>query len=616
MNQLMCKNVATACSVVVLAFGLAACSSSTKKPADGNGGTPPANGGTPPADEMDSELKQQQDAAKAAETAAKAASDLASQGMAASGDDPAKTGADAAQTAVMNLVSIQLSSAKAKMYADEAKAAAAAAKRAYDTAAAEAAKAAAATSVVAATEAKRAAEAARKEAEAHAKTANAKARMAVDEATAGIKYADGTYTVGATSIMSGAPKSETGTGEEKKTTGTQGNIEESAHTARPGMAGRAESGDVPERLSQPEIEARKLPVGVTIDSKDDTARLRIIDKYVGVKDVFVYIAAAAENIAEKVTDHAVSSTLPYGALDLTSAEGNDFTELKVHRASGEFYVLKKTDWSNLNDDGSGIAINNNAVESATKDSNADTEDNKNKEIYYVIAPASENLLGLARTKGDRIYLMRKDVGDANITYIALSVRHGVKFPVEMAYEHMNYGTWFTLKAGNDPAGLGIPFVRTLTDVTAPAAMPTSGRAVYRGHWVGQVRSADDKGAGVIQSYSGGSVTSADFGTNGINVTLSTSSQVTETPAAFARLEGTISGNGFAGTEATVLLADVGSADDPVALKTDGEYTGTVRGGFYGPAVEEVGGIFDFTSEAKKHGEFRGAFGGRKVEGAQ
>ncbi len=600
----MYKNVATACSVVVLAFGLAACSSSSNKTAA------PAD----PPPKVDAELQQQRDAAKAAEDAAKAASDLAAQGMAAADDDPAKIGSDEAQTAVMNLVSVQLAT-KAKMYADEAKAAADAAKKAYDTAKAESAKAAATTSVVAATEAKRAAEAARKEAEAQAAIANAKAKQAVDAAKMGIKYADGTYTVGATSIMSGAPKAETGTGEQKVTTGTQ-EIEEDAHTARTAITYQAD----PERLAQPEIEARKLPVGVDIDSKDDTARLRIIDKYVGSKDVFIYVPAGEGGPDPEETDHDVSNDLPYGALDLTDAvTTTSYPKLKVHRAGGEFYKLMQEDWNNLNDETSGVMVSNNKIEMDTKDSNADTEENKNKEIYYVIAPVAGNFLGLTRAKGDRIYLKRDSVGAEKITYGAISVRGDVKFPAEMAYEHMNYGTWVTLKEvsggdNEDPDGLGIPFVRTLTSMTTD--MPTSGHAVYDGHWVGQVRSADADGEGMIRSYTGGSETAVNFVTNGIHVTLSTSSNVDDpdTPAAFARLEGAIAGNGFAGTKATVLLAtNVGSksGDDPVTLETTGEYTGTVSGNFYGPMAVEVGGIFDFTSADKKQGEFRGAFGGRK-----
>ena len=36
-----------------------------------------------------------------------------------------------------------------------------------------------------------------------------------------------------------------------------------------------------------------------------------------------------------------------------------------------------------------------------------------------------------------------------------------------------------------------------------------------------------------------------------------------------------------------------------------------RGNFFGPNAEEVGGVFDITSEDRKKGELRGSFGGRR-----
>ena len=51
------------------------------------------------------------------------------------------------------------------------------------------------------------------------------------------------------------------------------------------------------------------------------------------------------------------------------------------------------------------------------------------------------------------------------------------------------------------------------------------------------------------------------------------------------------------------------AGDPYGLDSDGKFTGTFSGGFYGKQAAEAGGVFDFTSEDAEAGAFRGAFGG-------
>ena len=69
----------------------------------------------------------------------------------------------------------------------------------------------------------------------------------------------------------------------------------------------------------------------------------------------------------------------------------------------------------------------------------------------------------------------------------------------------------------------------------------------------------------------------------------------------ATLEGSLSDNGFSGIKATAIThADL---DSTAAFK------GMFEGGIYGPAGEEAGGIFDFSSTTG--GAFRGAFGGAR-----
>ncbi len=643
MNQLMCKNVATACSVVVLAFGLAACSSSTKKPADGNGGTPPANGGTPPADEMDSELKQQQDAAKAAETAAKAASDLASQGMAASDDDPAKTGADAAQTAVMNLVSIQLP-AKAKMYADEAKAAAEAAKEAYDLAKAAAAKAAAATSVLVATEARIDAEEAQKDAEAQAKTANDKAQMAVDEAQ-GIAYADGTYTVGAMSITPGPERTTQTVDGKSLTTGRLGSddgisqktvyraadessgpeltvttkvthmvadrrerILHAETIATPSLTARATpAGGL---LASPEIPAgREVRVSHMYDSEDDKSRLWLVTHYMGKATVGFFYREATEVIATVDQE----DDAPYGrwAKDDTNTDYAGGPKV-VRKAEGNFYLASSGSVT------SGRIWNGSAYTFSIK-VGEEEEVLEEGDVFYVLDDRNEpaNPANNRRTWLELVSTTTKPDGTKSFQYKLIQAWTGdyrgdpgkvsvSDFPESIAYDHVNFGLWSMLdEAGKKPKELGIAFARAKQggSMTAAAAMPTSGTATYNGSWAAHVRErAVVSGPGrvtqpsPISEQSGNSVVTADFAKNTVKVNLHQ----------LAMLEGDISGNMFSGTK----ISDVKDGKGNLAAAADGSgFTGAFSGSFFGSAAEEVGGVFDYTSEDK--GAFRGAFGGSK-----
>ena len=45
----------------------------------------------------------------------------------------------------------------------------------------------------------------------------------------------------------------------------------------------------------------------------------------------------------------------------------------------------------------------------------------------------------------------------------------------------------------------------------------------------------------------------------------------------------------------------------------GKFTGEFSGGFYGAKAAEAGGVFAFTSEDKKAGEFNGAFGAEQED---
>ena len=123
-------------------------------------------------------------------------------------------------------------------------------------------------------------------------------------------------------------------------------------------------------------------------------------------------------------------------------------------------------------------------------------------------------------------------------------------------------------------------------------MPNNGKASYTGNWVATVQEADPEGDGDIVLEYGAATLAANF----------TKATIKATLGGLATLEGAIDTNTFSGTKATVVANTHG-------LDSDGTFTGSFSGGFYGSKAAEAGGVFDFTSEAAEDGAFRGAFGG-------
>lgn len=117
--------------------------------------------------------------------------------------------------------------------------------------------------------------------------------------------------------------------------------------------------------------------------------------------------------------------------------------------------------------------------------------------------------------------------------------------------------------------------------------------VYRGSWYGHIASstswsgnASDKEGGNRAEFT------VNFGTKKINGTLTAENR----QAATFTIDGKIEGNGFSGTAKT---ADLGfdldqsnTTGTPKAYITDAK----VKGGFYGPKAEELGGWFAYSSD--------------------
>ena len=438
-------------------------------------------------------------------------------------------------------------------------------------------------------EAKEAAETARMKAETDVETLNRTA----------LRYADGMYKVGDSSIMQGALKKEIETtmADGKVRTQTVGSRDISLRGA-------------PITATLKTDDTQEIMVGTYTDSENDNARLRLMDKYVGTKKGTVYhtrvrsFQSGGANLY--VTPSGITDEHPYGSLGGT---------VPVVREQGEFYeVTGLTDSIEGENEfypelSSGENGNIGAVTVVDgKNGNAD----EGFGIYSLDLPEGRryNLIsGQSVTGPAKIWVKRVSgpiIPNSVLRYDSISILKDVTFPVAKSYEHMNYGLWASLKEdGEMPSDLGIGFVRNLAEDSMTGTMPTKGTAAYHGHWVANVRKAHDAGTGDIVEMEGWSKTAANFANNSITVDLLKKDSATDK---FASLTGgTISGNTFKGTAVTVVDTDSG-------LKTTGgEYTGPgFNGAFFGSDAVEVGGVFDFTSEGKKHGELRGAFGGRKM----
>ncbi|WP_419910378.1 transferrin-binding protein-like solute binding protein [Hoeflea sp.] len=538
------------CTAALLSLGLAACNTT--------GGTTTTTTTRTPAAPT-TELGKARAAAKAAMDAAKTQSDAAA------------VEAAKAEAAQMNIAMLQTGDPMAKKHAEAARAAARAAMTAYNTAKAESAKAAAATTSTAAVEARIAAQAAQRTAQAQAKIAMDKAAEAVKAAGMEVKVTyddDGqaTYRVGEVTIVPGSEMMEKTVDGKTLVTGT---TEWSLNKNSRREPVTKDNGD---GMAQPTVVARDVFVGSRVDSEDDTVRMQIFDRYVtGKTNRMVAIYRTDPGAGDEQYD--TEDDAPYGVV---SESGKKYV---IKRAEGEFY--------------------------AVSGGSAPTKENANELTIESSTKGKKNLIYYYEKDGEKKWLEYKSeerLADdtRRITYKATSVLENVRFPTGKSYEHMNYGTWAKLKEdGNTIADLGIAFVNKLPDgvVTPTGDMPNFGEAKYQGHWTGNVRTEAADGNGAINGWTSGATTTANFGKNTISAKLDN----------LATLEGTIDGNGFSGTK-----ADMGVLNSALKLDSSGKFEGKFSGNFFGPKAEELGGVFDFTSEGARAGEFRGAFGGGRI----
>ena len=562
----------TTVAAAALALAVGACSSSS----DDDEMTmmtpsPPTGGGDPgaPVPEL-TELQAAQAAAAAAAAAA----------MTASSD--AAIAAEAAMTAAANLAALQ-TGAKAAALAEEASTAAGKAMMAYMHAKEASEAAAEAEDVTAAVEARVMAETAMTNAVTYGTTATDKAGEAETAAAAEVKIVDKTKTVGDTSITIGAANNiaTTTTGGKTVTTetGELGKVTATS-TAVDAIAEVEEvlEGDTPVVgvVAKPSIAARSINIGVQLDSDDDTARLTLITHYIGsatVAGVYTGMGGTSEKILQKA--HSA-----YNHDYRSDTEGTTTPNVQIKAATGMFYEAT-----------GGV----NAAGTVTVGA-------KGTELYYYDVTDAADPPVTTRTWLKRTSSETTVAGELSHHYTPYEAENVAEkladFPMQTAYKHLHFGLWNGLSGSgaNKIADLGLGFVTATVDGMGMTGsdIPNVGSATYNGNWVASVREADQDGDGTIRLKDGDSTVVADFVKGEVDVTLT----------GLASLDGTIAGDRFSGTKATVVANDHG-------LTADAKFTGSFSGAFFGPLAAEAGGVFDYTSKDMKAGEFRGAFGGDK-----
>ena len=319
----------------------------------------------------------------------------------------------------------------------------------------------------------------------------------------------------------------------------------------------------------PGAEERPLDIGFTYDSAEDGARVTLVHSYAGTKTVTAFADNTETDLmgAPGKIDH-----------DNDGTGDSPTAQVALSEASGTF-VLSTGGIEDTND----IAAGSMPVT-----------------IYYYTNDAGmkEYVRVLSSTTSET-------TGAVTNTYQHVDLRAGAKIPDATMYSHIHFGVWSGLDGeadgSNTVADLGIGFVANIGEMTSN--MPNFGSADYKGNWVANVQAADGEGDGDIMRHDGVASMVANFGKGEVGVTLT----------GLATLDGTIDGNTFSGTKASVLDDATEQSEAADMLGADAEFEGNFSGAFFGNLAAEAGGVFDFASDddndgANEGGAFRGAFG--------
>lgn len=180
------------------------------------------------------------------------------------------------------------------------------------------------------------------------------------------------------------------------------------------------------------------------------------------------------------------------------------------------------------------------------------------------------------------------------------------YQVEVCCSNLNYLKYglLTRKTAGNTVGSGnsSPTAAAQTDAqsmflqgerTDENKIPSEQNVVYRGSWYGHIASSTSWSGNASNATSGNRAEfTVNFDTKKITGTLTAENRQEAT----FTIDGKIEGNGFSGTAKTADLGfDLDQSDNtrtPKAYITDAK----VKGGFYGPKAEELGGWFAYPSD--------------------
>ena len=541
-----------------------------------------------------------------AATAAAAAAQMAS-------DDAAADAMDA-MTATADIATLQTGE-MSKMMAYDAKTAADGAMKAYMAAkaASETANADDAT-IQTATTAKDMAEAAQMDAEKYAMTADEKSMGAAKYAMTELMI-DGTMkSVGDSSIDARMGTLTEGTASvDRMITGFLEDVSRGT-VASEGQHFVQGTGPADETKYKQAVAAGSINIGKTLDTTDDTARLRLITSYQGSRTVRIFADGNGE--ADDATLGGILTSAVTGLDGFPLAEDADTTtegtQIANIKSIGVYYQANHRDTTA--DPFAATGIVGTATTAATAldayDRVSLTDGGQAEEIFELSYGTSTHHARVVETITDNQGVTTKhyqpvdimanasmtDGGDNNET--ADDLRPVMtSIPLATEYDHLHFGVWASLgEADKDDgtqmlADLGIGFVQNFSEsgITDKQGI---GTATFNGDWVAAVQRAHGEGEGAITLADGKAMLTANFGTDKFQGVLT----------GLATLEGSLSGNGFSGMKATV-------ADNAYGVTAGATLEGMFSGGIYGPDGEEAGGVFDFSSESD--GAFVGAFGGAR-----
>ena len=534
------------------------------------------------------------------QTAQAAAADAATAAMTAAGN--ANTEATAAETARADAATLQTGETSEGL-AEKAREQAGMAHTAYMDAKAASEAAAEADNVSDAIRAQVDAENARDAAQTAETNAGNYAQMAADAAGSELMIVGTVKTVGGTSLDAEAGSSVVVTGEGADAQTVRTGLIKSMNpmTTGPGVPtgvvfvpaadedttpddGVDQTKAIPHKQA---VAPRPLTIGKVVESADDMARLMIVTKYDGTNSVKVYAenTGGADLTGRLGSDGRIQTE---GAASADNPNDDEFVSLK---SVGTYYPVGNEG----NDNNALEAADIVGAKAAAKEVfSYDDPDNAGTTIYVVLQTTTiGTTTEVVYQPVDITVVGQPDEDDAETL-----MEVNASIPEATDYKHIHFGAWAALgtpkKDGSQAIDdLGIGFVQSIGDGLTGADMPNNGGATYDGNWVAAVQKADPDGDGSILLTSGDALLTADF----------TKATIKAALTGLATLEGAIDTNTFSGTKATAM------AGDPHGLDSDGEFTGSFSGGFYGAKAAEAGGVFDFTSEDAEDGAFRGAFGG-------